>query len=200
MDISSDIALPHLLEKENDNLYFENNMTQLLLIGISFAIIGICTLIFRKQKKSGGLIPLIIGLTAIFLTTVGPLSKSQEQINKVLNLDKNQIAKVIIKPTKHRGYEQISLTQNTIEVTARNTIDNLCYSLLKAKETNSSTNNPKWVCLVRFDKMDQSFLEFQVKSSATTTFVEVNSNGDYGWHYGTLDAKSFGQILLSLTR
>ena len=175
-------------------------MMQLLLIGILFAIIGLCTLVFRKQKKSAGLIPLIIGLTAIFLTTVGPLSKSQEQINKVLKLDKNQIVKVIIKPTKYRGYEQISLTQNIIEVTDRNTIDSLCFSLTNAKKTNSIIKNPKWVCLVRFDKMDRSFLELEVKNAATVTFVEVKSNGDYGWNYGTLDAKSFGQILLSLMR
>jgi hypothetical protein len=34
--------------------------------------------------------------------------------------------------------------------------------------------------------MDQSFLEIQVKSSATATFVEVNSDGDYGCIMGFL--------------
>lgn len=27
--------------------------------------------------------------------------------------------------------------------------------------------NPKWVCLVRFDKMDRSFIELEVKNAAT---------------------------------
>jgi hypothetical protein len=177
-----------------------NNMTQLLLIGVLFAIIGLCTLIFRKQKKLVGLIPLIIGLTAIFLTTIGPLSQSQAQINKVLKLDKKEVAKVIIRPIEYRGYEKISLTQNIVEITDRNTIDSLCLSLIKAKTTNSIIKNPKWVSLVRFEKIDDSFLELEVKNAGTVTFVEVKSNGDYGWNYGTLDAKSFGQFLSTLTR
>src|SRR5690348_12921415 len=132
-------------------------MTELLPGGILFAIIGICTIKFRKQKKSAGLIPLIIGLTMIYLPTVGPLAKSQEEINKVLHLDKNKIEKVIIKPVKHRDYEQINLTQSTIEVTDRNAIDSLCNSLMKAKQINTVIKNPKWVCLVRFNKTDRSF-------------------------------------------
>ena len=175
-------------------------MTQLLLIGILFVIIGLCTLIFRKQKKLVGLIPLIIGLTAIFFTTVGPLSKSQEQINKVLKLDKNEITKIIIKPTEYRGYEKISLTQNIVEITDRNTIDSLCFSLTKATTTSSIIKNPQWVSLVRVEKIDSTFLELEVKNARTVTFVEVNSNGDYGWNYGTLDAKLFGQILSKLIR
>jgi hypothetical protein len=177
-----------------------NSITQFLLIGILFAIIGLCTLKFRQQKKLVGLIPLIIGLTAIFLTTVGPLSKSHEQIHKVLKLDKTEVAKVFIKPTEYRGYEKISLTQNIVEITDRNTIDSLCLSLTKAKTTNSIIKNPTWVSLVRFEKMDNSFLELEVKNAGTVTFVEVNSNGEYGWNYGTLDAKSFGQLLSRLIR
>lgn len=175
-------------------------MTQLLLIGILFVIIGFCTLIFRKQNKLVGLIPLIIGLTAILLTTVGPLSKSYEQIDKVLKLDKTEVVKVIIKPTEYRGYEKISLTKTLVEITDRNTIDSLCLSLTKAKKTNSIIKNPTWVSRVRFERMDSSFLELEVKNAGTVTFVEVKSNGDYGWNYGTLDAKSFGQFLSTLTR
>ena len=147
-----------------------------------------------------GLLPLTIGVAAILLTTVGPLAKSQAEINKVLNIDKNQITKVLIKPTEDREYEKISLTQNTVEVTDKNTIDSLCFSLTKAKETNSIIKNPKWVCLVEFEKMDNSFLEFEVKSAGSDTFIEVKSNGYYGWIYGTLDARHFGQLLVDLSK
>lgn len=177
-----------------------NNTIELLLIGTLFAVIGLCTLIFKKKKKFVGLIPLTIGTAAILLTTVGSLSKSQEEINKVLQLDKNEITKVIIKPTGYRSYEKISLTHNIVEITDKNTIDSLCLSLTKAKATNSIIKNPKWVCLVRFDKLDSSFLEVEVKNAGADTFVEVNSNGDHGWVYGTLDAKYFGQILSNLTK
>lgn len=172
-------------------------MTELLLGGILFTIIGLCTFKFSKQKKAAGLTPLIIGLTLIYLTTVGPLSKNQEQINNVLKLDKNQVTYVVIKPIKHTGYD--NLTQNIIEVTDRNIIDSLCYFLTKAKITNSVTNSPKWVCLIGFEKTDRSFLEFEVKITTTATFIEVRSNGGYGWNYGSLESKYFGQILLSLT-
>lgn len=177
-----------------------NNTTELLFIGILFAIIGLCILIFKTKKKLVGLIPLIIGVAAILLTTVGPLAKGQEQINKVLNLDKGVITKVIIKPTEYRGYEKISLTQTIIEITDKNTIDSLCFSLTKANATNSIIKNPKWVCLVRFDRADNSFLEFEVKSAGSDTFIEVKSNGDYGWNYGTLDARHFGQLLVELSK
>jgi hypothetical protein len=175
-------------------------MTQLLLIGILFVIIGLCTLIFKKQKKLVGLIPLTIGLTAVFLTTVGPLSKNQQQINKVLTLDKNEVIKVIIKPTEYRGYEKISLTQNVVEIADRNVIDSLCFSLAKATTTSLIIKNPQWVTLVRFEKIDSSFLELEVKNAGTVTFVEVKSDGDYGWNYGTLEAKLFGQVLSTLFR
>ncbi|MFN8291893.1 MAG: hypothetical protein U0U70_16665, partial [Chitinophagaceae bacterium] len=108
-----------------------------------------------------GLLPLTIGVIAILLTTVGPLAKSQKKINEVLNLHKSDITKIIIKPTEYRGYEKISLTQTKIEVTDKNTIDSLCSSLTEAKTTNSIKKNPNWVSLVRFDRNDNTFLEFE---------------------------------------
>jgi len=175
-------------------------VTQLLLIGTFFAIIGLCTLLFRKQKKLAGLIPLILGLTVIFLTTIGPLSKSQEQINKVLKLDRNEVAEIIIRPTKYKGYEEISLTKRVIEITDKKTIDSLCFALTNAKATSSIIKNPKWVCLISVKKNDHSFFEIAVKNAGQSTFIEVNSDGDYGWNYGTLDAKYFGQLLVDITK
>ena len=177
-----------------------SNTTQLLLIGILFVIIGLGTLLIKKKKKLVGLVPLTIGTVAILFVTVGPLSNSPVEINKVLHLNKDQITNIIIKPTEYRGYEEISLTKTVIEITDKSTLDNLCSALTKARVTNSIIKNPKWVCLVRLNRKDKSFIELEVKNAGKDSFVEIKSNGDYGWNYGTLDASYFGQMLISLTK
>lgn len=177
-----------------------NSTTQLLVIGTVFVIIGLCTLRFKKQKKLVGLIPLILGLTAVGLTTFGPLSQSQKQLDKILKVDKTEIARISIKPTTYKGHEEISLTKTTIEITETGTIDSLCTALTNAKSVSTIMKNPKWACLVRLDKKDNSYIEFAVKGAGKNAILEVNSNGDYGWNYGALDANYFGQLLVNLTK
>ncbi len=173
---------------------------QILLIGVLFTIIGLCTFKFKKQKKLVGLIPLILGLTTVALATFGPLSQSQKQLDKILKVDKTKIVRISIMPTTYKGYEEISLTKTTIEITKTETIDSLCNALTNAKSISTIIKNPKWACLVRLDKKDNSYFEFAVKGAGQNAFLEVNSNGDYGWNYGTIEALSFGQILTNITK
>jgi hypothetical protein len=177
-----------------------NNTTQILVIGILFVIIGLCTIRFKKQRKLVGLIPLILGLTAVALTTFGPLAQSQKQIDKILKVDKTEIVRISIKPTTYKGHEEISLTKTTIEITKTETIDSLCTALTNAKSVSTIMKNPKWTCLVRLDKKDNSYIQFVVKGAGQNAILEVNSNGDYGWNYGAIEALSFGQILTTLTK
>ena len=177
-----------------------NNTTQILVIGILFTIIGLCTIRYKKQKKLVGLIPLILGLTTVALTTFGPLSQSQKQLDKILKVDKTKIARISIKPTTYKGHEEISLTKTTIEITKTETIDSLCTALTNAKSVSTIMKNPKWACLVRLDKKDNSYIEFAVKGAGQNVLIEVNSNADYGWNYGTIEAVSFGQILTNINK
>lgn len=177
-----------------------SNVIQFLLIGVLFIIIGLCILVLKKKRKLIGLLPLIIGVSAILLATVSPLAKSQAQLNQVLQLDRKEVTKFIIKPTEQRMYKGISLVQNIIEVTNNSTIDSLCLFLQEAEVTNSIIKNPKWICLVRVEKVDKTFFEFQVKNAGLATYITVKSNGDYGWIYGTINAKAFGQLLFRLVQ
>jgi len=177
-----------------------SNTIQLLLIGIVFLIIGVYTVRLKKQKKIEGIIAIILGLGAIGLTTSGPLSQSQKHINKILEIDKNKVVKISIKPTTYKGHEEISLTKTIIEITERETIDNLCNALTSANSLSTIMKNPKWACLIRIDINDNTFLEFAVKGSRLNTIIEVNSDGDYGWNFGAIEASSFGEKIISIAK
>lgn len=177
-----------------------NSTTKILVIGILFVVIGICTIYFRKQKKFVGLFPLILGLTAFPLVIFRPLSQSQKQLDQILRVDKTEIIRISIKPTTYKGYEDISLTRTTIEITKTETIDRLCAALTNARSVSAVVKTPKWACLVRLHKKDNSYIEFAVKGAGQNVILVVNSNGDYGWNYGTIEAVSFGQILTNIAK
>jgi hypothetical protein len=177
-----------------------SNTTQLLLIGVLFAIIGLFTLVLKKKKKLVGLLPLTAGVAAILLTIVGPLSNSQKHLDNVLHIDKDDIILVKIKPTKYVGWEKRSLTKYQIKIANRETIDSLCLAVINGKITNSLIKDPNWICLLKFEKKNGTSTEFQVLNAGQNTIIEVRSAGDYGWDYGTIEANSLGMLLPELVK
>ncbi|MGG9963524.1 hypothetical protein [Ferruginibacter sp. SUN106] len=173
---------------------------QLLIIGSIFSIIGIATLVFKKQKKKTGFIPLTIGLLAITLTIAGPLSQSYKQLDAILTIDKNDISEIQIKPATYKGNETLSLLKTTISITDQATIDSLCTAINSGTIRNAVIKNPAWVCLVRLEKKHDSSIEFAVKNAGQNTIIEVNSDVEHGWNYGTIDVPLLGQLLTRISK
>jgi len=174
--------------------------TTLFLIGSLFFIIGTCILFFFKKKKLTGLLPFAIGLSAILITTIGPLSHSKQQLNNVLHINKNDITRILIKPAKYSGYENRSLINHRIIIGNRKTIESICSSIVNGEITNSLIKNPRWVCLLRLEKVNGTYTEVEVRNAGQSTLLEVTSNGYFGWHYGTIEADSLGLLLKELTK
>lgn len=173
---------------------------ELFITGTIFSIIGICTLVFKKQKKLTGLIPLTIGLAAIVLIIIGPLSQSYKYPDTVLHIDPKNITAILIKPTTYKGYETLSLTKNPLTIIKKEIIDSLCTAIRTGTLRHSIIKNPTWVCLVRLEKKDNSFVEFAVKNAGQNTIIEANADGDYGWNYGTIDVPLLGPLLTRISK
>lgn len=64
----------------------------LLFIGISLIVIGIIACRHYQWKQAKGYIPLLVGLSFVFLTTLGPLSHIKERSKAVTHSDSSRIA------------------------------------------------------------------------------------------------------------
>ena len=172
------------------------NTFQPLIIGIIFLIIGLLSLLFYKKKRFLSLVPIAIGSFLILISTIGPLSESTQKVNQIRNLDSIKIARIIIQPTTITTNENISLVKNEVIITDRKVINELCIALHNAVLTDEGfLKTPKSLCRVLIEIKDKKNIIFGMRFNGDDTSLEIDSNGESGWHYAKLKGNEFGQII-----
>ena len=174
-----------------------NKEISILLGGFVFLTIGILVSRHYNWKKFKTYIPIVLGLFLIYLTTLGPLSKSKNRIAEIIYIDSSKVKSIRIQPTRDKGYENLSMFKKDRIVNNRNTINNICDRLHNAKiEGEGFMKNPKKVCRVEILFTNKKTISFGVRKSGEMTCIEINSDGEYGWHYANLDASDFGNLFI----
>ena len=64
----------------------------LLFIGISLTVIGIIACRHYQWKQAKGYIPLLLGLSFVYLTTLGPLAHIRERSKAPSHSDSSRVA------------------------------------------------------------------------------------------------------------
>jgi len=175
-----------------------DNIT-LLLIGIIFTLLGIVASHFYQWKRVKTYIPLLIGLGAIYLTTLGPLSHSRSKIDAIIHLDDRKVIAFYLQPTHISSYKAISLVSDEMRISDLKTIRHFCLLLQQASPTDEGyLKNPTQAGRVEISFRDGSNLVLGLKKDGSATCLLINSNGEDGWHYANLEATGLGALIDSL--
>lgn len=114
-----------------------------LLGGIVFTLFGY---ILRREKKIFGFILIIIGLFLIYVITVGPLSKSKENILAIIKINSEQVKSMKFLPSYENNKKS---SKSEILIEDRFKINEVCNALNKASEKGEGfLKFPDWKCIV----------------------------------------------------
>ena len=167
-----------------------------LIIGIIFIIIGFCNLLFSKKRKFISILPIGLGLFLIWLPTIGPLSHSKKHVNEIINIDSSKVAKIWVQPSSIPGNENISLVNSEVVIADRKAINELCFALHNAVVVDENfLKKPDAFCKVQIDLKDKRNIVFGMRFSGETASLEIDSDGESGWHYAKLQGNKFGEII-----
>lgn len=136
----------------------------------------------------------ILGGFFFFSSTVGPVSKSQQRLDEVIQIDAEQVIEIKLKPTKRAGNKHKSLFPEIITVQDKQSIELICGALNTAHFSGlGQVKSGEWLALVETNGRDYD-TSFAVDHRERTT-IEVNSRGNFGWNFGTLSCDALGPIL-----
>jgi hypothetical protein len=170
-----------------------------LIVGIIFAIIGIAACIHYRWRPAKTYIPLAIGLSLIYLATIGPLSHSRERIEAITHLDPAQVVSIWLEPTGNSSYSDISLFRHNREINDTPTLHRIVHLLqLAVPAMEGYIKAPTGVGRIEITLRNLPPIIFAFRKNADATCLSIVSNGDSGWHYGLLDAPGLGPLLDSL--
>lgn len=166
-----------------------------LIIGTAFFAVGLYGIIRIKEKKWLFFIAFILGSWVIHLYTLGPLSKSKENIQKITLINPSLVNEISIKPTTRSSQKNKSFVEQNVKITNIQSVKKICKTLNSAKWAFSGyIKNPEWLGQLEIKTKTDTF-SFGVQKKGNLTGLEVYSDGEYGWNYGTLKCDNLGQVL-----
>lgn len=168
--------------------------------GTVFVIVGVLVSMYYKWKKFLPYIFIIIGFFQVYISIFGSLSESKSKIDEIITIDSTKVKYIIFQPTRFRGYEKLSMFEKDSIILSRKTINEICKKLHEAKEeTSPKMRHVKEACRVEIDFINNKKLILGIRKTEETTYIMLDSDGEYGWHYATLDAKEFGNLVASFS-
>jgi len=171
----------------------------LLIFGILFTLLGIAACSFYHWKRAKAYVPLTIGLFTIYLPTIGPLSNCRERLEAITHLDPHQIVFITLEPTRNSSYSDISLVRYNHLISDTPTLLRIARLLQQAViGSEGDMKTPTQVGRIEITLRDRPPLIFGLRKKGAATCINVDSNGEDGWHYGKLDVPGFGPLLDSL--
>jgi hypothetical protein len=171
----------------------------LFIIGIIFTIIGVISSKKARWRKFKTYVPIIVGLILCYLSTIGPLSKSKSQLNKIIAINSSAVNSMTFQFSENSGGALNSKILGNKIISKRNEINHFCSKLrLATIEGEDFVKNAKKIYQVKIHFKNSESLYFSVKKSSEATCIKLNSNGEFGWHYGNLRANEFGLLIDSL--
>ncbi len=169
------------------------SFTLILFVGI--LLIGVGATIYIREKRKIGFLPIIVGTLLLLIRFVGPLSSTGDKLREIKKIESSQIQYITIRPSSF--YVEKNITQTELRITDPSKIAAFAQALNTSKETSKVRMPiPDWTCIVEIEKNDGTII-FRVRHSKEDTKLSVDSEGDSGWHYGTLQCNSLAEVIES---
>ena len=170
-----------------------------LLVGIPFTIIGLAACIHYRWRRAKAYPYLAIGLSLIYLGTIGPLSHSQERLDAITHLDPRQVISISLEPTGNSSYSDISLVRYNRDINDTPTLHRFVHLLqLAVPAMEGYLKTPAAAGRIEITLRNNPPLLFAFRKKEAATCLIIDSDGETGWHYGLLDAPGLGPLLDSL--
>lgn len=175
-------------------------MYRLIIIKIVGALFLFTGIYFWKiYSKKFFLFFILTGLFISYIAFFGDISKSEQHIVALKNIDANIVQEIKISPTRMRTYEGVSLVNDDIVVNNKTYLQKICLSLKKVNSTGDEfLKNPQKVCRIEIYLKNGKKICFGLKKVNNTFCISLNSRGETGWHYGNLQADFFGILIMDL--
>lgn len=171
----------------------------LLLGGILFTSVGIVFCRYYQWKRVGPYIPVTIGLFLIYIVTIGPLSQSQRKIEAITQLDPHEVVSISLEPSKNPAYKNINLFKSNRMISDSLTLFRVSRLLQKSVTIGEQyLKNPAQTGRIKIILRHQPPIILGFNKVKNATCLIANSNGEYGWSYGHLDAPGLGPVLDSI--
>lgn len=170
------------------------NMIVGILGGVCFLIFGVGGVMLSSKKKWRFYFPLIIGIWVLYIHLLGPLSDSNKMLDRVINLESDNVQIILIKPSKSGGNEG-SLILNNIEIKNKESINVICETLNESKKVyDGYVKQPEWSAILEI-RQSAGNVNLGIRKRQSKTAIKVTSNGENGWNYGTLKCDRLSQVL-----
>lgn len=185
-------------------------MTTLKIFKIAFLAAGFFFLLFGfidlKSKRWGRYVcysMIALGIIFLYIPTLGPISKGENCLKKIMEIDGLQVDSIVLQPTKRNNYLDVSIFDKDSVVADKNIIQTFCKSLHNATDlgwayknrNDGAVRHTRKCCRIEIHFADQTSISFGVVKVEDATFISVNSNGEFGWHFANLLANEFGNLL-----
>ncbi len=169
-----------------------------LFIGILFSLIGVVlAFVPAARKNKFFILPLVLGLTVIYLHTFGPLAGKEKKINAILNINSNKIVELHIYPGDNTNAK--SLVKSMMLINKQTLLNEFASALNKGKISTDFNQHPLWACKIEILKKDQKVAWLLISKQGETTLI-IPLSGKYGWDYGTIRADDVGSFLERVTK
>ena len=169
-----------------------------ILVGVAFFFIGLGGLFFSSNKKWLFIIFLIIGSWLVYIFTIGPLAESNEKLDSIINIDSKTVREIILKPTKKDNGQIKSIVKSDLNIQSRSSIETICKALNEAEYAFAGYLKTADSLAVLEIRMDSGKILFGIRKKGNSTALNVYSNGESGWNYGTLKCNDLGNVIKEL--
>jgi hypothetical protein len=182
----------------------DERLIYMLIIGFLFVIISLFIMLFKQTKKwirFFFLIPLLIGISLVYIVLFGPLRNSESHLKKLERLDCSLIDSIRFMPSHAAKSGNFNL-EKTIVIRERNELEKACIALQLATKRNSKNTikRPELKARVEVFCKNHALVAFGIETHGLHTEIVIGSSGESGWIYGQLDGNEFGQFFNRIVR
>ena len=165
------------------------------VIGIVFLLLGIVFLFIPSQRKRKVfIIPLLLGLTIVYLHTLGPLAGKRQILSGLIAIDSNAILEIHVFSYANRTHIR-DLEKSDLLINEQIILNKFRVSLNKGQVSDDYNKNPLWICNIEILKKDRCIMQIKISKQGEKTLLNPLTKGPFKFYYGTIRADDVGVLL-----
>ena len=171
-----------------------------LFTGIVFFFVGIGGFFFAKEKKWLFILFFLVGSWVTYIFTIGPLSNSKQKLDAIIYIESNDVREILVKPTKRKGEHIKSIVNEVFKIENRNSIEEICKVLNNTKYASAGYLKGADSLSIIEIRMNLDTIKFGIRKRGIKTGLNVYSNGESGWNYGTMKCENLGNTIEDIVK
>lgn len=177
---------------------FSTTFIGVLVFGLVFLLFGVIGLKRNRGSRFLNYFLITIAMLILGVLTAVPFFEAENRVKKIREINAAQVESFTFKPSKNNRFNDVPMFIKDSVVVDKNRINQYCKSLNKVTELRGSERWERYAplrCLIEIHFKDHSSLSFGFIKDNKSTILNVNSNGEFGWHFANLEANEFGEVL-----